>query len=43
MAKRVLSLVALLIIVAFPAAAQITQTGTLNGTVYDQEKQPLPV
>jgi len=42
MVKKVLSLVALLVIVAFPAVAQITQTGTLNGTVYDQEKQPLP-
>lgn len=27
---------------AFPSAAQITQTGTLNGAVYDQDKQPLP-
>jgi len=42
MAKKALSLVVLLVIVAFPAVAQITQTGTLNGTVYDQEKQPLP-
>lgn len=24
------------------ASGQITQTGTLNGTVYDQDKQPLP-
>ena len=24
------------------ATGQITQTGTLNGTVYDQDKQPLP-
>ncbi|MBP6059619.1 MAG: TonB-dependent receptor [Candidatus Saccharicenans sp.] len=40
--KRLVSLAILLILISFPAIAQVTQTGTLDGTVYDQEKQPLP-
>ena len=40
--KKVLGVVFLLLLVSFPAVAQITQTGTLDGTVYDQAKQPLP-
>lgn len=34
--------VLILVLFTFPTVAQITQTGTLNGTVYDQDKQPLP-
>lgn len=40
--RRFVFLVLILAILTFPAVAQITQTGTLNGTVYDQDKQPLP-
>jgi hypothetical protein len=32
----------LLFCLSLVSFSQITQTGTLNGTVYDQEKQPLP-
>lgn len=40
--RRFIFIVLILAILTFPAVAQITQTGTLNGTVYDQDKQPLP-
>ncbi|MGB9836435.1 MAG: carboxypeptidase regulatory-like domain-containing protein [Candidatus Saccharicenans sp.] len=35
-------IIALLLCFSLISFAQITQTGTLNGTVYDQDKQPLP-
>jgi|YelNatPaOPRAMG01_1025707.scaffolds.fasta_scaffold06247_5 hypothetical protein len=40
--KRFLILLSLLLFLTVASQAQITQTGTLNGTVYDQGKQPLP-
>jgi outer membrane receptor protein involved in Fe transport len=40
--KKFAFLAVLILALVFSAAAQITQTGTLNGTVYDQDKQPLP-
>jgi hypothetical protein len=40
--RKLFSILLMMALFAFPAVAQITQTGTLNGTVYDQDKQPLP-
>ncbi len=40
--KKALLILLIAALFVFPAAAQITQTGTLNGTVYDQDRQPLP-
>ncbi|MDH7513362.1 MAG: carboxypeptidase regulatory-like domain-containing protein, partial [Clostridiales bacterium] len=40
--KKVLVTILLFLASALFSAAQISQTGTLNGTVYDQDRQPLP-
>jgi len=40
--RKLLATILLFLTCALFSAAQITQTGTLNGTVYDLEKQPLP-
>ncbi|MBC7360711.1 MAG: TonB-dependent receptor [Candidatus Aminicenantes bacterium] len=40
--RKVIIFTSLFFCLAIFAGAQITQTGTLNGTVYDQDKQPLP-
>lgn len=40
--KRILIMVFISCLAAIPAISQITQTGTLNGTVYDQDRLPLP-
>lgn len=40
--RKALVLISLFLACALFSAAQISQTGTLNGTVYDQERQPLP-
>ncbi|MDH4197008.1 MAG: TonB-dependent receptor [Candidatus Aminicenantes bacterium] len=40
--KKVYILWTAVLLLAGTATAQITQTGTINGVVYDQERQPLP-
>ena len=40
--RKFLAIISVFLVCALFSAAQITQTGTLNGTVYDEEKQPLP-
>lgn len=40
--KKAAIILAAVILMAVASTAQISQTGTLNGTVYDQDKQPLP-
>jgi len=40
--KKIYVLCSAVLLLAGAASAQITQTGTINGTVYDQQRQPLP-
>ncbi|MBC7349754.1 MAG: TonB-dependent receptor [Candidatus Aminicenantes bacterium] len=40
--KKIFMPLLILSLFTLPAAAQISQTGTLDGTVYDQDNQPLP-